>query len=286
MGTTEVQDIAAWRDFVLSGFAARWHRMISQWQSPSPDDAVWLMYTASYLFATRGLRWAVDPVRLANRVPEAPPIEAARDLRALNFVLLTHRHADHVDSELWSQLAALDCLWIVPEHMTDLFFGISGLRRSRHLVAVSGREIAIPGARVTPFVSPHGERRPDGVFQHVPATGYRVQIDECSFLFPGGVRTFELAGIEGFEGADVVFAHVFLGRSAALMPVPPLRDAFVDFYLACRSQRVFLTHLYELGREPADCWRLHHAQMIEDALVPTVGADRVTIPAWFEKVPL
>ncbi len=189
-----------------------------------------------------------------------------------------------MDRELWSQLARVNCQWIVPEHMLELFLGTPEMNRSRYTVAVSGRETALPGVRVMPFDSPHGEHIAGRGFVNVPATGYLVQTGSGVFLFPGDVRTYEPTFLERFRNVSAVFAHVFLGRSAALMPIPPLLDAFVAFYLACHPERIVLSHLEEFGRDPPDCWRMEHARMIEHAFASADGNVAVTTPSWYERV--
>lgn len=278
------QGLEARRRAAVADHDMCWERMISQWNAPHDRNSAWLMYAANYLINTRGLKWAVDPVRLKNRVPEATSCNLGESLQGLAFVLLTHSHADHADRELWTHLVHVNCHWIVPEHMLDLFLDTPGMSRSRYSVAISGREIVLPGVRVLPFDSPHGEYRAARGFVWVPATGYRVQTDSGVFLFPGDVRTYDPTFLERIGNVSTVFAHVFLGRSAALMPTPPLLDEFVAFYLACHPRRIVLSHLYELGRSPADCWRMEHARMIKHAFASGDRSIAVNTPSWHERV--
>ena len=89
------QAISARRAAIVSAYPACWSEMIRQWRAPRRNDAVWLTYSANYLFNTRGLRWAVDPVLLSNRVPEAPVLDAGRDLSDLDFALLYSAPPDY-----------------------------------------------------------------------------------------------------------------------------------------------------------------------------------------------
>src|SRR5512141_2107421 len=73
-------------------FPSLWVRMTRSWNAPEGPDRLWLMYSANYLLRTGGLRWAIDPVRLAHRLRGAPEPEAAHDLVDLSLVVLTHRH--------------------------------------------------------------------------------------------------------------------------------------------------------------------------------------------------
>jgi len=279
-------DIRSKRERVIRGHAADWARMIGQWRAPRADAAVWLMYSANYLFNTGGLLWAVDPVRLRNRVPEAPEVDARKDLAGLKWALLTHPHEDHIDPELWSQLAGGGCRWVVPEFMEERFVRQVGADRAAYIVARPGREVILPGARVMPWVSPHGERDATGRFKDFPALGYRVETAVGTYLFPVDVRTYDPACLAGLAGEATVFAHVFLGRAQALSDRPPLLEDFVAFYRACRPRSLILGHLYELAREPEDCWRTPHVALVKRAFERAGASFAVTAPDWFEGQPL
>jgi len=255
--------------------------MIRGWSAPRRDDAVWLMYSANYLFNTGGLKWAVDPVLLSNRVPEAPLLDASRDLSELDFVLLTHAHVDHVDVVLWAQLRESSCHWIVPEHMAEFFTDDAAMTDCDWSVAVPGRELAVAGARITPFAAPHYERRATGETSGVDSTGYCVETASGSYLLPGDIRTYDPACLRPFSDVCAVFAHVFLGRSAAVADEPPLLDAFVDFYLSCRPKKIVLSHLYELGRGPEDCWLDSHARTAANAFKAVDNDVEISIPEWY-----
>jgi phosphoribosyl 1,2-cyclic phosphodiesterase len=244
------------------------------------------MYSGNYLFNTQGIRWAVDPIRLSVRVAEAGTSETDCDLAGLRFVLLTHAHADHVDAVLWRQLAQSGCHWVVPEHMADFFASEAHVSESARSVAVPGREMAVAGVRIVPFEAPHYEHRPTGETNHVDSTGYFVETGGRSYLLPGDIRTYDPECLKPFVDVSVVFAHVFLGRSAALLPDPPFLDAFVDFYLSRRPREIVLSHLYELARDSEDCWLASHAEMVEEAIHAADGRIEVVTPEWFRETVL
>jgi len=278
-----MHDILAKREELVSDYPARWRRMIREWSAPRCNDAVWLTYSASYLFNTRGLKWAVDPVRLSNRVPEAQVVDAGRDLKDLDLVLLTHAHADHVDTVLWSQLEESDCHWIVPEHMVELFTRRTSSSDPKYSVAVPGERIAVAGVGITPFESPHYELTASGEINHVESTGYFVETAGGSYLLPGDIRTYDPTCLQPFANVSTVMAHVFLGRSCALLPDPPLLETFVDFFLSCHPTQIVLSHLYELGRGPEDCWLASHAQAVAKAFKAADSGLDVMIPEWCEE---
>src|SRR5512133_1090946 len=91
------QQIEARRAEIVAAYPGLWSRMVANWKSASGEDAAWLMYSASYLFRTAGVHWAMDPLTLKQRIPAAPEMDLQQDLAGLDFVVLTHAHRDHLD---------------------------------------------------------------------------------------------------------------------------------------------------------------------------------------------
>ncbi len=274
------------RQELVSAYPGRWSRMIREWSKPRTDDAVWLMYSANYLFNTHGLKWAVDPVLLSNRMPEVPLLDVTQDLADLDFVLLSHAHCDHTDVALWTQMERSRAHWIVPKHMADLFAHETSIGEEAYSVALPGKEIAVSGVRIVPFEAPHYERLESGETNHVDSMGYLVETAGASYLFPGDIRTYDPSCLEQFTDVSAVFAHVFLGRSAALVCDPPLLEEFVDFYLNCHPKKIVLSHLYELGRDPEDCWLSSHAQAVAEAFGAADSNVEIVAPEWYEETVL
>src|SRR5512133_564724 len=108
------QQIEARRAKVTGGYPGVWSRMVADWKSASSEDAAWLIYSANYLFRTAGVRWAMDPLTLNQRVPAAPDVNLKPDLKGLAFVVLTHAHKDHLDLDLLRQLGSTSITWVVP----------------------------------------------------------------------------------------------------------------------------------------------------------------------------
>ena len=270
----------------VSSYPSRWGQMICGWHASRTDDALWLMYSANYLFNTGGLKWAVDPVLLSNRVPEAPVLDVTSDFADLDFILLSHAHIDHADVVLWSQLGNSRCHWIVPDHMTGFFTHEVSVRASAYSVAIPGKEIAVSGVRILPFEAPHHEHLETGETIQVDSTGYFVETAHASYLLPGDIRTYDPLCLKRFADVSSVFAHVFLGRSSAIVSDPPLLKSFVDFYLSCHPKKIVLSHLYELGRDPEDCWLTSHAREVAKAFTAADSEVEVVIPEWYEETVL
>ena len=245
-----------------SQYPALWSKMIEEWKQPDSEDRVWLTYSANYLFRTNNIRWAIDPLTLHWRIKEAPQVNVAQDLSDLSFVLLTHRHEDHLDLELLSELRYLPIRWVVPEFMLSMVINGAGLPRENISVAAALQPIELNGIHIFPFNGVHWETTPVETRKGVPALGYLIEYDNKRLLFPGDTRTYDISQIPSFGSVDIAFAHLWMGRGSALMYEPPLSDAFCRFFLDLSPNRLILSHLTEFGRDADDFWDESHAQAI------------------------
>jgi len=247
---------------VSARYSELWSKITTEWNSSGADDSVWLTYSANYLFRTDNVRWAIDPLTLSWRIKNAPKVDVARDLHDLSFVLLTHRHEDHLDLDLLSALRHLPITWVVPDFMLSLVIKGAGLRRGNIIVPSSLQPIELNGIRILPFNGLHWETIPVGTRKGVPALGYLIEFNGKRCLFPGDTRTYDELQFPDFDVVDYLFAHLWLGRGCALMEDPPLRDAFCHFCHELKSRHIILTHLDEFGRDAADFWDETHAQKV------------------------
>jgi L-ascorbate metabolism protein UlaG (beta-lactamase superfamily) len=261
----EKQDaITRRRAVVAAEYPSLWSKIISEWHDPG-DDRTWLMYSANYLFRTGGVRWAMDPLRLQQRLPEASPVDFSSDLNELSFVVLTHQHADHLDLELLRSLSNLDICWVVPEPILQLVIAQAGLHNARITVPKPLEPIRIKGISIIPFKGLH-RTIPDKVAglddtkkpRGVPATGYLIEFKGKRWLFPGDTRNYASQQIPNFGPIDGLFAHLWLGQGCSLMKDPPFLEAFCQFCISLHSRRIIVTHLEEFGRGAEDYWDLGH----------------------------
>lgn len=252
------------RGSAITSYPMLWNRMIAEWKSTDPGDRVWLMYSANYLFRTHGCRWALDPLRLINRLPGAPEMDVSRDLKPLELVILTHRHYDHLDLGLIHLLSGLPIHWVIPKDLLPLIQRQVKLPASRILVPIPWQPFDFHGLHITPFDGLHWEddpsyrTRPRGV----PSTGYLVECGGNRWLFPGDTRTYDPSPLTRIGGMDTLFAHVWLGRAAALFPEPPLLEPFYQFCVNLNPRRIILTHLEEWSRDITSMWSLEHASQL------------------------
>ncbi|HNQ93420.1 MAG: MBL fold metallo-hydrolase [Anaerolineales bacterium] len=242
-------------------YPALWSKLIAQWKTPDPEDRVWLTYSANYLFRTNNIHWAIDPLTLHWRIKDAPAVHVAQDLSLLSFVLLTHEHQDHLDLDALSALRDLPIKWVVPEFILSKIES-TGLRRENIIVPTALTRIEFDRIHILPFNGLHWETSPEGDLKGVPAMGYLIECDGKRWLFPGDTRAYDASQLPAFGSVDTVFAHLWLGRSSALLDEPPLLDSFCRFFLDLHPRRLILTHLNEFGRAANDLWNESHAQLI------------------------
>lgn len=294
-GQARLAHIKQVRRKLVDTYLASWDRMIQQWSVDDTPDAIWLMHAANYLARTGGVRWAIDPLRLGQRLPEAPDPNVA-DLGALDFVLLTHLHSDHIDQQLWRALRERPTQWVVPHYMLDVFLEATGQSQQqwgeRLIVPVPLQPVILHGMRVTPFEGMHWEWQA-GAAQGTPpinglaSTGYLVECQAKRWLFPGDTRTYERSRLPDFGPVDTVFAHLWLGRTSALLADPPELAAFGRFFtgLAPREQ-IVLAHLYETSRQPEDCWVDVHVKQAAAVLQQYLPEIQIHAPAFWERFSL
>ena len=121
--------------------------------------------------------------------------------------------------------------WVVPEVILPLVQRQAGLPAKQILVPKPLQPIELHGLRITPFDALHWEDAPDypDGRRGVPATGYLIELGGKRWLFPGDTRTYNVTQLPHFRPLDVLFAHLWLGRGAALQSHPPLLELFWRF---------------------------------------------------------
>ncbi len=240
-----------------------WRRVTDEWNLPGPDDRAWLVYSANYLLRTGGVRWAMDPLTLRRRMPAAPGVDPST-LAGLEFIVLTHRHADHLDPALLHSLREYSPRVIVPPAMLSQVRDEIGVPAEDILVAEHLKPFDLHGIRFTPFYASHwapDSTRPGGL-RGVPENGYLVEFSGKRWLFPGDTRTYDRSLLPRFGHVDGLLAHLWLGKLKAMEVEASMVDSFCRFCLDLDPGRIFLTHLEELGRDARDYWDEEHAARV------------------------
>jgi len=264
--TSKQQQIDIQRTKAAADYASLWSGVIAEWNSPGADDCAWLIYSANYLFRTTGVRWALDPLTLKKRVPEISPVDVAKDLGKLSFVLLTHKHKDHLDFDLIRALSRSSVRWVIPEPILSTVIKQTGLSDQRVIVPRALEPIQLEGITVTPFDGMHWEKyssEPHPSFiRGVPSIAYMVEFNGKRWLFPGDTRTYDARSLPSFGTLAGMFAHLWLGRGCALMAEPPCLEAFCRFGIDLGTRRIVIAHLQEFGREASEYWDSEHYQKV------------------------
>lgn len=247
------------RELARQEYPDQWTRAVNAWQSLHGVDAAWLTYAASYLLSTHGTLWAIDPFSLSTRVAGTREPDVRIDLQPLEFAVLTHAHADHLDLNLIRALEPSPTRWVIPDYMLEKVLANTQLPREKVISPVHGKPMKIGPVSLTPFESLHFH-----ALGGVEETGYLVEFDGKRWLFPGDIRNYDRARLPDFGKLDGVFAHLWLGKGRALDPVPPLVDDFCDFFGSLNTERIVVTHIDEIGRPENELWEDRHYQLVAE----------------------
>jgi L-ascorbate metabolism protein UlaG (beta-lactamase superfamily) len=252
------------RQMAVTSFPGLFRNLVNDWNLDQDSDRAWLLYSANYLFRTAGVRWAMDPLMLHKRVPETPAVDLHQVFDKLEFVVLTHAHADHLDFDLIKVLKNLPLRWIIPEFMIGRVQAATGLSESQITTPRPLELIEICGISLLPIEGHHFEEAlpGGGLPRGVPSMAYLVEFNGKNWFFPGDTRNYRPAFSLPPVPLEGMFAHLWLGKGCALMDEPLLLGEFCQFCARLNSKRVILTHLDEFGRDEDDAWGSRHVQMV------------------------
>jgi hypothetical protein len=260
------QPIEVKRTRAVLEYPAIYKRVIEQWKIEG-DDTFWLIYSANYLFRCGGVRWAVDPVILSSRIQAELPPHLEEDFEKADFIVLTHRHSDHLDKNLLKAISDINIPWVVPEFMLEEVNKNFHLPDHRIIVPIPGKQFEISGIKILALEGSHWEKTGDlhaaGTSLHgVPSYSYLFESKNKKWFIPGDTRTYDPKLIPQLGNLDGLLAHVWLGRNGALKDPPPLLEHFCNYFKGFNCSKIVLTHLDEWGRAESDLWTKHHADMI------------------------
>jgi hypothetical protein len=270
--SVSAHEISKIRELAKRGYSDLWRRVTREWSETRAGNTAWLTYSANYLLHTAGVRWAIDPFSMSSRVPGLPAPNFADDLGGLELVALTHDHADHLDLNLISGIAHLPIQWVVPEYLIDKIISKASIPESQITIPKNGEEIRFKDLSLTPFDSLHIHGK-----HGVKETGYLVEFDGQSWLFPGDIRNYNADLMPGFGPLHGIFVHLWLGKASACIQPPPLSEDFCNFYIKMKPERLVVTHLYELGRDENDLWGSTHFEFVKNqinTLSPTIQVSK------------
>ncbi len=237
--TKKQRQINKYKNQAVEQYPAIWSKIIKQWQKPGSQDRAWLTYSANYLFRTKNVRWAIDPFSLKARISLCEAMDIVDDLSILSFVILTHRHADHLDLGLINELMDTSVQWIVPSTLFETVIR-AGVKPDLIIVPAVLIPIELEDITITPFDGLHFHKNKNDELLGVPSLGYLVEQGKKRWLFPGDTRTYQPELLPSFGPVDTVFAHLWLGKSSALQKSEWQIDKFCRFFLNLTQKELLL----------------------------------------------
>ena len=256
-------------------FCEHWQRIIRELNAEGPD-AFWLIRHASYLFRTGGVRWGIDPSLRTDEFKTLVQSHAAQDLSSLSFMLTTHFHSDHFDPAFCKLLGGTDTLWIVPDFAPEKAREVLLAAHKNVRFVTLGEELDIAGHHITVLPGHHYD---DGGSTGIAAYAYAVKTPTQTLFFPGDVRDFRTCMTVDCPNADVFFAHVWLGRTRALLPLEEtFLEPYCDYLARAGAKRVSLAHLNNYTRPADELWADHHAIAVVEGFKKRCPDTPVFIP--------
>jgi L-ascorbate metabolism protein UlaG (beta-lactamase superfamily) len=258
--------IALKRQALCQRYPSLWSQIVTDWGSDNPEDAAWLTYSANYLLRCQGVRFAIDPLALHWRVPEATEVDIAHDLQPLSFVLLTHDHRDHLDLALIRSLSGYPIRWVVPQFLIEKVLAETGLAEEKVIVPKVMKPFEIEGLTILPFEGQHLITYYDGTCKGVPEMSYLIESAGRRWLFPGDTRVYDLSRIPKFGPVDLLFMHLWLGHGKALAGGNAVLQDFCSFGAGLQPRRMAITHLEEFGRDADDFIDDEHVRLVRQVV--------------------
>lgn len=234
-------------------------------RSPEYENGFELFGPSSYAFKLGTARFLVDPCFRDPSWGEPLAERITADLEKLDGILLTHGHGDHCDPSFIRLASAAKVRWFVPDFFCFEELYRWGLSPEQITPVSAGDCISFGGVSIRFFESNH---RNEGASSFVREYGFCMTCAGKNYIFPGDVRDYDPAFYPTLPDADILFAHLWLGREQALCPPwEPKLTEFCEFLLSFRPKCVTLAHLYEVGRPPEDLWTWQHAGAVQDRML-------------------
>ena len=264
---------------VRSRAPALWVETLGDFSRRTADGFA-LAGPSCWLFRTAGVPWAMD---LAYRPPEgdgkAVYDRIAEVFPPLDFLILTHRHRDHLDPRFLALAAARGIGIVLPaEILPTVREKCPDLPESAFTTLEYGASLTRGKLEISVFPGFHSDAR-----RTVPCGMFRIAMPGRIWLFPGDVRDY--GNILPGPTPDLLFAHVWLGAHMATSEEFPLLDDFCRFFGKAGAKRIFLAHLREAARPPDSYWNSRHADIILKRMRELYPAAKCSVPSpgvWYE----
>jgi hypothetical protein len=279
MNPRRLAEFGAVRSATLGARFATWQTLLRDLRRTTRHDRTVARFpnASSYLFSTGDCFWAVDPVYALDPCPAEEFEAIAAGLRELDFIVVTHCHADHLHIPLLRRLCGNGrTRLVIPSSIADQFGRLAGETAKNVSVLATGASAVFAGVTLTCHPGYHDEPGTAGY----PSGSFLASLpDGINLYFPGDVRDYARRLPSTLPPIDYEFGHVWLGRGNAHHDEFPLVDAFCRFMLQCRPSVLFLTHLREVSRGPDSMWLPRHAALARARLSDLAPETVVSIPS-------
>ena len=233
-----------------------------------------------WFFRTASIPWAMDP---AYRPPEGDGREVyeriAEVFPPLDFLILTHRHRDHLDPTLLALAAERGVEIVLPaEILPGVLEKCPNVPESAFTPLEYGSCLTRGKLEISVFPGFHSDAR-----RTVPCGMFRVKMPGRSLLFPGDVRDYSRPLPE--SRPDLLFSNIWLGAHMAVSEEFPLLDDFCRFFGRAGAKRIVFAHLQEAARPPDSYWNSRHASVILKRMRELYPATECSVPepgVWYD----
>lgn len=256
-----------------NNFIDNWKRAVSEFKS-SNDNKMWLLGPSSYLFCLNGVKFGVDlQIRRASDFEKLED-SLVEDLSELSFVLITHEHGDHMCPRLINELKNTDIKWYIPKGCRQDYIEKSGLSEGQIIWISPDKSYNISGVEINTFYTPHAVGE-----QPFLQCGYYIKSSVGNILIPGDIRDYDYEGYPEFIDVDLCIAHLWAGKdSSDPEKYIPYMQKFSKTIASFNAKKIYLCHLYEIGRGESSLWSYRHAGLAMDMLYSFAPQSIVEIP--------
>lgn len=216
-----------------------------------------LLSPSSYLLKLGDIKMAVDPSLL-----DIPVTREGRELflqliGECDAVIYTHKHGDHYDSRVATEVKGMDNLWLIPDFFSQNDIRGGNLEEKTCIFVETEKTYKIADVEIKFFESCHSSED-----SFVPEYGFAILYEGKHYVFSADVRNYDTGLVTPFPDTEVLFAHLWLGREKALETDGEYIRQFADFVNAYEAKRVCLGHLFDVRREICDMWTdLHYREL-------------------------
>jgi hypothetical protein len=239
-------------------------------EQPAAGDHLRLLHGGSCSLRLGGTHVWID-IAVPGFVPPPVANDLAAAFRSGGVFLITHRHPDHFDPRVIAAAARTPAVKFATHAANAAELADLGVARSNIIPVLPNGEFTCHGLSFAVTATPHVNIA-DSVAYTIRGRGPRV-------LALGDLREYPVELARSLPAHEVMLFNVWLGRGRALDPDPACLAGAVAFIREAAPRTVFLLHLYELAREPADVWTYPHAGLVREGLEAAVPGIIVRIPA-------